>query len=82
MLTDQISDLLFIHSPEARENLAAEGVAPARVHAVGNTMIDTLVAMRTRIAEAHAAQRRGLDSRLVSGRHAAPTRTGGWAAPG
>ena len=26
VLTDQISDLLFIHSPEARDNLAAEGV--------------------------------------------------------
>jgi UDP-N-acetylglucosamine 2-epimerase (non-hydrolysing) len=67
ILTDQISDLLFIHSPEARDNLVSEGVAPDRVHAVGNTMIDTLVAMRTRIAEAHAAQRRGLsgDSYLV-----------------
>ena len=42
VLTDQISDLLFIHSPEARENLIAEGVSPERVHAVGNTMIDTL----------------------------------------
>jgi UDP-N-acetylglucosamine 2-epimerase (non-hydrolysing) len=62
VLTDQISDLLFIHSPEARRNLASEGVAADRVHAVGNTMIDTLVAMRTRIAEAHAAQRRGLSA--------------------
>jgi UDP-N-acetylglucosamine 2-epimerase (non-hydrolysing) len=60
ILTDQISDLLFIHSPEARENLVSEGVAAERVHAVGNTMIDTLVAMRPRIAETQAAQRRGL----------------------
>jgi UDP-N-acetylglucosamine 2-epimerase (non-hydrolysing) len=60
VLTDQISDLLFIHSPEARENLAAEGVSPHRVHSVGNTMIDTLVSMRTRINEMRAAQRRGL----------------------
>jgi UDP-N-acetylglucosamine 2-epimerase (non-hydrolysing) len=61
VLTDQISDLLFIHSPEARENLVSEGVSPRRVHAVGNTMIDTLVAMRPRIAETQAAHRRGLD---------------------
>jgi UDP-N-acetylglucosamine 2-epimerase (non-hydrolysing) len=61
VLTDQISDLLFIHSPEARENLIAEGVSPERVHAVGNTMIDTLVAMRTRIGEMDAARRRGLE---------------------
>jgi UDP-N-acetylglucosamine 2-epimerase (non-hydrolysing) len=64
VLTDQISDLLFIHSPEARDNLASEGVAPARVHSVGNTMIDTLVAMRARIGEMHAAQRRGLEAGL------------------
>lgn len=60
VLTDQISDLLFIHSPEARGNLACEGVSPERIHAVGNTMIDTLVAMRSRISEARAAERRGL----------------------
>ena len=61
VLTDQISDLLFIHSPEARDNLSAEGVPPERVYAVGNTMIDTLVAMRSRIVEVRAAQRRGLE---------------------
>jgi UDP-N-acetylglucosamine 2-epimerase (non-hydrolysing) len=60
VLTDQISDLLFIHSPEARDNLAAEGISPQRVHPVGNTMIDTLVAMRTRIFDTRAAARRGL----------------------
>ena len=62
VLTDQISDLLFIHSPDARKNLIAEGVSPNRVHAVGNTMIDTLVAMRSRIREAHAADRHDLNS--------------------
>jgi UDP-N-acetylglucosamine 2-epimerase (non-hydrolysing) len=62
VLTDQISDLLFIHSPEARNNLSGEGVPPERVHAVGNTMIDTLVAMRARIGKMHAAQRRGLEA--------------------
>ena len=61
VLTDQISDLLFIHSPEARENLISEGVSPERVHSVGNTMIDTLVAMRKRIGEMPAAQRHGLE---------------------
>jgi len=63
VLTDQISDLLFIHSPEARDNLLAEGVSPQRVHAVGNTMIDTLLAMRSRISGAHAAAQRGLEPR-------------------
>ena len=43
LLTDQISDLLLTHSPEARENLMREGVAEEKIHFVGNTMIDTLV---------------------------------------
>ena len=43
LLTDQISDLLLTHSPEANENLIREGVAPEKIHLVGNTMIDTLV---------------------------------------
>jgi UDP-N-acetylglucosamine 2-epimerase (non-hydrolysing) len=60
ILTDQISSLLFIHSPEARGNLLREGVDGHRVHAVGNTMIDTLVAMRTRIRELDAAAAHGL----------------------
>src|SRR3954466_4574726 len=50
LLTDQISDHLFIHSPEARDNLLRGGRPAEAIHAVGNTMIDTLVAMRDRIA--------------------------------
>jgi UDP-N-acetylglucosamine 2-epimerase (non-hydrolysing) len=43
-LTDQLSDLLFVTSPEAIGHLAREGVAQERVHFVGNPMIDTLLA--------------------------------------
>jgi UDP-N-acetylglucosamine 2-epimerase (non-hydrolysing) len=49
VLTDAVSDLLFIHSPEARDNLLREGRPEASIHYVGNTMIDSLVAMRERI---------------------------------
>jgi UDP-N-acetylglucosamine 2-epimerase (non-hydrolysing) len=59
VVTDQISDLLFTHSPEAATHLAREGIAAERVHPVGNTMIDTLVAMRGRIEAAAAPQARG-----------------------
>ena len=45
VLTDQISDLLFTHSPEANENLVREGIAADKIHLVGNTMIDTLVVL-------------------------------------
>ena len=43
-LTDQLSDLCFVTSPEAIGHLAAEGVSVDRVHFVGNPMIDTLLA--------------------------------------
>ena len=48
VLTDQLSDLLFTTERTAAANLAAEGIDPARVHFVGNVMIDTLVANLTR----------------------------------
>src|SRR5206468_11649973 len=50
VLTDQISDLLFVHSPEARTHLLAERRPPDSIHEVGNTMIDTLVEMHDAIA--------------------------------
>jgi len=42
VLTDQISDLLFITEKSARENLLREGIPESRIHFVGNVMIDTL----------------------------------------
>jgi UDP-N-acetylglucosamine 2-epimerase (non-hydrolysing) len=61
LLTDAISDLLFIHSPEARENLVREGASEDAIHDVGNTMIDTLVAMEARIAEAEPISADGFE---------------------
>ncbi len=42
VLTDQISDLLFITEKSALANLQREGIDAARVEFVGNVMIDTL----------------------------------------
>lgn len=42
VLTDQISDLLYITERAALTNLTREGIDPARVQFVGNVMIDTL----------------------------------------
>jgi UDP-N-acetylglucosamine 2-epimerase (non-hydrolysing) len=44
VLTDAISDLLFVTEPSGEKNLLAEGVAAERIHLVGNVMIDTLLA--------------------------------------
>jgi len=46
ILTDQVSDLLFVTEESGVRNLAREGVAPEKVHFVGNTMIDTLLSCR------------------------------------
>ncbi len=61
IVTDQLSDHLFVHSPEASENLAREGVAAEKVHSVGNTMIDTLVALEGRFRALGAAERVGVE---------------------
>jgi UDP-N-acetylglucosamine 2-epimerase (non-hydrolysing) len=60
-LTDSISRWLFTTEPEAEKNLLREGVEPARIHFVGNVMIDTLLE--------HLERARGLDilSRLSLG---------------
>ena len=42
LLTDQIADLLFTPSPDADENLVAEGIPRERIRFVGNVMIDSL----------------------------------------
>ncbi len=61
VVTDQLGQLLFTHSPEAADYLAAEGIPLERVYFIGNTMIDTLVALRERIEASHAADRLGLE---------------------
>ena len=42
VLTDQISELLFVTERSGRENLLREGIAEYRIRFVGNVMIDTL----------------------------------------
>src|SRR5689334_12610446 len=42
VVTDRVSNLLFLPSRDAAENLEAEGVPADRMHFVGNVMIDTL----------------------------------------
>ncbi|MGI8903131.1 MAG: non-hydrolyzing UDP-N-acetylglucosamine 2-epimerase [Solirubrobacteraceae bacterium] len=60
IVADEFSDYLFIHSDEAEHNLLAQGIPASRIHFVGNTMIDSLVAMEARFRDLHAAARFGL----------------------
>ena len=55
VLTDHLADLLFTTEASANANLAREGLAADRVRFVGNTMIDSLVALRPRAEAAWPA---------------------------
>ncbi len=55
VVADEFSKYLFLHSDEAIENLRAEGIADEYMHFVGNTMIDSLVAMEERFRNANTA---------------------------
>jgi UDP-N-acetylglucosamine 2-epimerase (non-hydrolysing) len=60
ILTDSISDLLFTTEPSGDENLRREGVAPEKIHFVGNVMIDTLFRYRERARESDVLDRLAL----------------------
>jgi UDP-N-acetylglucosamine 2-epimerase (non-hydrolysing) len=60
IVTDQFAHHLFIHSEEAIENLRIEGVPGERVHFVGNTMIDALIAVESHFRSRDSARGVGL----------------------
>ncbi len=62
IVADEFSEHLFLHSDEAIENLRAEGIPDVRMHFVGNTMIDTLLALEERFRAVGAAARLGVEA--------------------
>jgi UDP-N-acetylglucosamine 2-epimerase (non-hydrolysing) len=63
VLTDRLADVLLAHSPEAVDNLEAEGICPGRVYNVGNTMIDSLRRCERRARELRAWDKVGMAER-------------------
>jgi UDP-N-acetylglucosamine 2-epimerase (non-hydrolysing) len=61
VLTDAISDQLYVHSEEAIRNLEIEGIPAEKVHFVGNTMIDSLVALQDRFHPLEACRQYGVE---------------------
>src|SRR5438477_6990334 len=61
IVADHLSALCFLHCDEAIANLRAEGVDDERMKFVGNTMIDTLVALQGRVRSRRAAAELGLE---------------------
>jgi UDP-N-acetylglucosamine 2-epimerase (non-hydrolysing) len=60
IVADRFAAYLFMHSEEAADNLRAEGIPADRYHMVGNTMIDTLVALEDRFRAVGSAEALGL----------------------
>ncbi|GGV59129.1 UDP-N-acetyl glucosamine 2-epimerase [Streptomyces griseoloalbus] len=58
--TDRVSDYLLAPSPDAAENLRAEGYREDQIHLVGNVMIDTLLANLERARASDVLDRFGL----------------------
>jgi UDP-N-acetylglucosamine 2-epimerase (non-hydrolysing) len=65
ILTDNLSDLLFVTEPSGLHNLAQEGIASDKIHFVGNTMIDSLLAYKKKAEASTILEELGL--RDVSG---------------
>ena len=63
ILTDAISDSLFVTEPSGVEHLATEGVPSDRVFLVGNVMIDTLLAHRERARQSDVLSRLGVEEK-------------------
>ncbi len=69
LLTDTISDLLFVTEQSGMDNLKREGIEPTKVHFVGNVMIDTLLSNREKAQKSDVLNR----LRLEAGRYAVIT---------
>jgi UDP-N-acetylglucosamine 2-epimerase (non-hydrolysing) len=60
VITDHLSDLLFVTEDSGRENLCREGIKPEQIHFVGNTMIDSLLASEEKAEKSAVLDQFGL----------------------
>lgn len=60
ILTDHLSDLLFVTEESGLQNLNREGIDPDKIRLVGNTMIDSLIASAEKAEGSHILEQLGL----------------------
>jgi UDP-N-acetylglucosamine 2-epimerase (non-hydrolysing) len=72
VLTDVISDFLFITEKSALENLHREGIAEDKIHFVGNVMIDSLLKHRKKAEQSDILRRLGLANHKNNGPDSTP----------
>lgn len=76
IVTDSLSDFLFVSEPSGIRNLKREGINPEKVYFVGNIMIDTLMSNTNKIKKSDILARIPLNSsnnRLQRGNYAVLT---------
>jgi UDP-N-acetylglucosamine 2-epimerase (non-hydrolysing) len=63
ILTDHVADLLFVTEESGLQNLREEGIPDEKIHFVGNTMIDSLLAFKGKADSSTILDRLGLRGR-------------------
>ena len=66
LLTDAISDLLFVTEPSGLHNLKHEGIPEEKIFFVGNVMIDTLLANLEQARSSPILETLGLEARAYA----------------
>ncbi len=68
ILTDQISDRLYITERSATDNLLREGIAAERICFVGNVMIDSLLSSKPKaVSPSLTLQTHGINPAMITG---------------
>lgn len=66
VLTDHISDFLFITEGSGKENLLKEGIEERKIYFVGNVMIDSLLKNRSKAEKSNILNNLGLVKKQVT----------------
>lgn len=62
VMTDSISDFLFVSEESAVDNLMCEGISPSKIHFVGSVLVDTLFENTDRIIGSTVVDRLGVSA--------------------
>jgi len=66
MVTDILSEMLFVSEPSGLKNLEHEGIGKEKIHFVGNVMIDSLVHYLPKIEQSDILDHIGDDPSLIT----------------
>jgi UDP-N-acetylglucosamine 2-epimerase (non-hydrolysing) len=73
VVTDHVSDLFFVTEESGCKNLRDEGISPDKIHLVGNTMIDSLLAFNAKADSSKILEDLGLNGDGKNGASKSPS---------